>query len=165
MEHVIKTFQKLRRPWGYEKLCEKHEGDNWKTGNDNSWHPCFCIFTIKSANSVQLSIHPPSALFFSPPPFQPLGPWKLLSPWERKLEKRELERKSQRESEHEKNKNTNISNIPSWVFTEPTDNYDTFLHGWASVLFKRTEYSLGSFPFFIKERKERNDLCVLFHPL
>ena len=31
--------------------------------------------------------------------------------------------------------------------------------GWASVLFKRTERSLRSFPFFIKEQ---NNLCVLF---
>ena len=34
--------------------------------------------------------------------------------------------------------------------------------GWASVLFKRTERSLRSFPFFIKEQ---NDLCVLFRSL
>ena len=34
--------------------------------------------------------------------------------------------------------------------------------GWASVLFKRTERSLRSFPFFYKER---NDLCVLFRSL
>ena len=33
---------------------------------------------------------------------------------------------------------------------------------WASILFKRTERSLRSFPFFIKER---NDLCVLFRSL
>ena len=33
------------------------------------------------------------------------------------------------------------------------------MQGWASFLFKRTERSLRSFPFFIKER---NDLCVLF---
>ena len=34
--------------------------------------------------------------------------------------------------------------------------------GWASILFKRTERSLRSFPFFIKER---NDLCALFRSL
>ena len=34
-----------------------------------------------------------------------------------------------------------------------------FFLGWASVLFKRTERSLSSFPFLIKEW---NDLCVLF---
>ena len=34
--------------------------------------------------------------------------------------------------------------------------------GWASVLFKRTERFLHSFPFF---KKEQNDLCVLFHSL
>ena len=37
-----------------------------------------------------------------------------------------------------------------------------FFLGWASVLFKRTERSLSSFPFLIKEW---NDLCFLFRSL
>ena len=37
-----------------------------------------------------------------------------------------------------------------------------FAQGWASVLFKRTEQSLRSFPFFIKER---SDLCILLRSL
>ena len=38
----------------------------------------------------------------------------------------------------------------------------TDIQGWASILFKRAEQSLRSFPFFTKEP---NDLCVLFRSL
>ena len=41
-------------------------------------------------------------------------------------------------------------------------SWDHYQQGWASILFKRTDRSLRSFPFFIKER---NTLWVLFRSL